>query len=65
MRIASDVLSGAGVSAPMPQSVREGDAPPTATAIPAGLDTGDPKRWTPCVPSSPRKVGPWAQAALS
>jgi DNA helicase IV len=41
MQIASDVLTGAGVSAPMPQSVREGDAPPMAHTIPAGLDAGD------------------------
>jgi len=41
MRLASDVLTGAGVSAPMPQSVREGDAPPTAQSIPGGLERGD------------------------
>jgi DNA helicase IV len=41
MQIASDVLTGAGVSAPMPQSVREGDVPPMAHTIPAGLDAGD------------------------
>ena len=41
MRIASDVLTGAGVSAPMPQSVREGDSAPTVDAIPVGLDAGD------------------------
>jgi DNA helicase IV len=41
MRIASDVLTGAGVTAPMPQSVREGDSAPTVDAIPVGLDAGD------------------------
>jgi DNA helicase IV len=41
MRIASEVLTGAGVSAPMPKSVREGDSAPTADIIPVGLDTGD------------------------
>jgi DNA helicase IV len=41
MEIASAVLTGAGVLAPVPQSVREGDAPPTAATIPSGLETGD------------------------
>jgi DNA helicase IV len=41
MAVASAVLTGAGVSAPMPQSVREGDAPPTAGSIPSGLEEGD------------------------
>jgi DNA helicase IV len=41
MAIASDVLTGAGISAPMPESVREGDAPPTAVTIPGGVDAGD------------------------
>jgi DNA helicase IV len=41
MRVASAVLAGAGVSAPTPQSVREGDAPPQADTIPPGLDVGE------------------------
>ena len=63
MRIASDVLTGAGVSAPMPQSVREGDAPPTASTIPAGLDTGDPQRSTPYAPVA-QEAGPWRAGRL-
>jgi len=41
MEIASAVLTGAGVFAPVPQSVREGDAPPTAATIPSRLEEGD------------------------
>jgi DNA helicase IV len=41
MEIASAVLTGAGVFAPVPQSVREGEAPPTAATIPSGLEEGD------------------------
>jgi DNA helicase IV len=36
MHVAADVLAAAGVSAPTPESVREGDHPPTARRVPAG-----------------------------
>jgi DNA helicase IV len=36
MHVAADVLAAAGVSAPTPESVREGDHPPAARRVPAG-----------------------------
>ena len=36
MHLAADVLAAAGVSAPTPESVREGDHPPAARRVPAG-----------------------------
>jgi DNA helicase IV len=39
MEVASDVLAEAGITASTPQSVREGEWPPTAEVIPSGLDT--------------------------
>jgi DNA helicase IV len=42
MAVASDVLAGAGVTASTPQSVRDGECPPTVQAVPAGLGALDP-----------------------
>jgi DNA helicase IV len=41
MQVASDVLAGAGISAPTPESVRDGAFPPVLTRIPGGLEPGD------------------------
>jgi DNA helicase IV len=42
MQVASDVLAGAGVTAPTPRSVRDGEFPPVVELIPAGLDVAEP-----------------------
>jgi hypothetical protein len=55
MRIASDVLTGAGVTAPMPQSVREGDSPPPSTPSRSGWTRATRQRWTPYARSLPRR----------
>ncbi|MDQ1628723.1 MAG: hypothetical protein QOI54_2467 [Actinomycetota bacterium] len=65
MRLASEVLAAAGVSASSPQSVREGQWPPTAATIPPGLVHGDPASLSAVVDEVKAEIGQLGSGRLA